>query len=134
MNWKKLLLRVLLYPPVIFATILFSRIGHHRTNDFLFIALYSVSLALGWIGFDEIDKSKMAGVRLILMDIYFIGVVINIAIFSIVIFVRTTFFDSVIPFLFYFFLVVTAIPFPVALYVNLHQNKPISQSLSTDAS
>jgi hypothetical protein len=134
MNWKKLFLRFLLYAPAIFATILFARMGHHRPNDFIYTAFDSVSLTLGWIGFEEIDKGKEPGVRLFLMDCFFILIVINIVLFGMMIYTKSKLLESVMPYLLYSMGLLSAAPFPVAIYMNRNKNNFISQQASANES
>jgi hypothetical protein len=134
MNQRKKLVDSLGIAVGIFVIVTFFDLLRMKSNfnSHIFIenALLAIAAALGWIGFEELDRGGYRNVRRILRKCLIIWLVIwIISIFPSIYFKI----DFVFYYSMYLFWLLLAVPFPVAVYLNHKQKKSGTEATVADA-
>jgi hypothetical protein len=134
MNWKRLLLDVLLYATVLFAVITWG----HVSQDFIKNAVEAVGLALGFVGSNDLRRGEHRKIHPGLVD-FIIILLASIPILALLTTIPALAFTKavqhvVLEIAFYSWFAIIAAIFPLSLYLNRKQNKFTSQPTIDNAS
>jgi len=101
---------------------------HSNTSHKLFKgAAEAIVIALGYVGFNELDRVRHWRVRRVIRYCFILWIVISFILFGLTRFYHTNGFDWVLNDSLYLFWILFAAQFPFALYLNRRQNKSTPQ-------
>jgi hypothetical protein len=138
MNWKESLSTFLIYVginfPVFYLTNWKDGKLHFDPHYLIKDALAAIALGLLIVGLQELRRGGHQRARRILWKCYFIWIAIFIDLLCVAIAYKATSVELAMDYFLDFSLVLAAVPFPLALYLNRKQNTSTSQPITNNAS